>query len=220
MSLVLVPTDNDVMAANDSSSKGNKYGWTMSNGNKHGLVKQGKIIQEPIQQTVTYSAGDIVAGHKTVQENQTVIFDNYKITLNGGVYTITKNGEPFKSGSAVGSTLKLIYEPAGSYISLELFNNETSYSTEGIPLMLAFVEDGFTSQIGLLFGVSEYGDVLYAKGHYTRWDESTNTVTIEKDGAIIEEFYSSTSENLMMGYWRSTGITGLYINGELVYIYN
>jgi hypothetical protein len=218
-SLIVTPMNNLALAKNNQSNNGNHYGWTESNGKHYGLIKQGKILQKPTEQTVTYTAEDIITSKRTIQENQTVIFENYVIKLNADGYSVTKNGVDIASGSASDSTFTLSYDPAGTYIALNIANNTTS-SWRSIPLILAITEDNFTSGSGLLIGVSEvYGDLCYFKGNYIYWDKSKNTVTITKGGTVIEEYQYTSIDNVMIFNSWGSGKIGLYINDNLVYTF-
>ncbi|SMQ85053.1 hypothetical protein SAMN05444673_6356 [Bacillus sp. OV166] len=220
-SLIVTPMNNRALAKSNQSNTGNHYGWTEGNGNHYGLIKKGKISQEPVEQPVTYTAEDIITSKRTIQENQTVNFENYIIKLNEDGYSVTKNGLDIASGSASDSTVKLWYDPAGNYITLNIINNTAESLTSSIPLILAITEDTFTSGTGLLLGVADnyYGDLCYFKGNYVYWDKSKNTVTITKDGTVIEEYQYISIENVMIYNSWDTGKIGLYINDNLVYTF-
>jgi hypothetical protein len=125
----------------------------------------------------------------------------------------------FASGPSSDSTFALSYDPAGTYIVLSIVNNTTE-SWTSIPLMLAIVEEHFTSGTGILLGVNEeYGDICYINGNYVHWDKSNNTVTITKDGTIIQEYQNTSIENVKIYNSWDTDKIGLYINDNLVYTF-
>jgi hypothetical protein len=80
--LIVTPMNQLALAKSIQSNNGNHHGWNESNGNHYGLIKQGKISQEPTEHTITYTAEDIITSRRTIQENLTVNFENYLIRLN------------------------------------------------------------------------------------------------------------------------------------------
>ncbi|WP_079506582.1 hypothetical protein [Mesobacillus jeotgali] len=132
--------------------------------------------------------------------------------MNAEGYSVTKNGVDIASGTASDSTFTLLYDPAGTYIVLGIVKNTTE-SWTSIPLILAIVEEHFTSGTGLSLGVNEdYGDLCYIKGSYVYWNKSDNTVSISKEGTIIQEFQNTSIVKVMIYNSWDTGKIGLYIN--------
>ncbi|WP_043931191.1 hypothetical protein [Bacillus sp. EB01] len=218
-SLVFTPVGNEAQAKKETANNGNHYGWTKSNGNHYGLVKQGKIKEQPSEQVFTYTAADIMTNKVIMQENQTILFEGYTLKYTKDSYTVLKNDTLISTGLVLDTEeVWLHYDPAGTYIALTVNNNNTGY-WNSVPLILAY-ERGEYSGLGNYLSGSEYRDTIFLSGYYVNFNKETNTVTITKDGLVIEEYHYPKIDRVLVMHQSQTDLITLEINDVLVYTFD